>query len=412
MIFHNRVGIVLFVLGVLFCTGGILAQPVSGATGVDGATFNITWSSNCETPPEEAITALDYAAGLWGTWVTSTVPVEVTACWTTNLICSGDALACGGPTEYLSNFSGAPLLDTYYPVALANALNGSDLKPGGDDIILHFKADVTWSFVTTATHVTTPANNEDFVTVALHEIAHGLGFVGNMYEDYSIGFCGNGPYGFLYPGPTIYDRFVVDSEGVPLLNYLTPDPRELGTRLKKDAHFGGLNTIATNGGTAAMLYTPGIWQWGSSLSHLDHNTFMGGENRLMTPAYSGLSHHPGPVTLAIFQDMGWLRTDGVPNVIISGTKTANTGHTVTFTGDIFWPGYTGQPLTYTWDIEGQEPITHTGVTGADYITRTWPTAGKKGVRLTVIDSEKNTASSIRDVVVTNRIFLPVVLLNN
>jgi hypothetical protein len=59
-----------------------------------GATFNITWSSSCHTPPAEAVAALEYAAGLWGTWISSTVPIEVTACWTDNLS-GGDALGAG-----------------------------------------------------------------------------------------------------------------------------------------------------------------------------------------------------------------------------------------------------------------------------------------------------------------------------
>jgi hypothetical protein len=91
-----------------------------------------------------------------------------------------------------------------------------------------------------------------------------------------------------------------------LLDYHAPDidPRELGTRLKGDAHFGGPNTIAANGGTAAKLYAPGDFIWGSSLSHLDQGTFDGGLNDLMTPGYNGgAARHPGPVTLAIFQDM-------------------------------------------------------------------------------------------------------------
>ena len=158
--------------------------------------------------------------------------------------------------------------ETSYPIALANAFSGKDLDPVRADMTMQFRSDVLWSFATTTTRLTGPTSDEDFVAVALHEIAHGLGFEGNMYESYNVGFCGDGPIGFLYPCPTPYDRFVVDSTGVPLLDYRSPDPRELGTRLKSDANFGGPNTVAANGGTAAKLYTPNIWER-SSLSHLD-----------------------------------------------------------------------------------------------------------------------------------------------
>lgn len=227
-----------------------------------GATINVTWTG-CETPPANAVTALDYAAGIWSALISSTVTIEMSACWTATPICAG--VACGDTAAYLRNFSGAPLVDTYYPIALANALAGEDLDPTKPDMTISFASGADWSFETT----TPSPTGIDFVSVALHEMAHSLGFIGNMYESYNVGFCGNGPYGFLYPCPTPYDRFAVDSEGIALFSYLIPDPRELGTRLKSDANFGGPNTIVANGGAAAKLYTPTTWEQGSSLSHLD-----------------------------------------------------------------------------------------------------------------------------------------------
>ena len=374
------------VIVLLLATGGwsapvaVVATP---ATPAGGATFDITWLSGCQTPPAEAVTALDYAATLWGTWLSSTVPIEVTACWTPNLS-GGDALATGMPTKYVSNFPGAPLVDTAYPIALANALNGSDLYPAGVDMTLQFKSDVTWSFVLTPAHLTAPVDNEDFVAVALHELAHGLGFIGNMYEDYGVGFCGNGPIGYLHPCPTPYDWFTVDSAGTTLLSYLPMDPYALAARLTGDAHFGGPNAITAYGGSL-KVYTPSTFIWGSSLSHLDQTTFQGSPNRLMTPSYSGVTRHPGPVTLAIFQDMGWLRADGVPNVVTSGPWIVGAGQVVTLTGDLVWSGYTGQPITYTWTAAEQITVTHPGLAATDNVTFTWDTPGEKRITLAATD---------------------------
>ena len=92
-----------------------------------------------------------------------------------------------------------------------------------------------------------------------------------MYESYNIGFCGNGPY-YWYLCPTVYDRFVVDSLDVPLLDYLNSSPPTLGTRLKSDASFGGPNTRTQNG-AAARLNTPATFEQGVSLSHLDRRLF-------------------------------------------------------------------------------------------------------------------------------------------
>ncbi len=347
-----------------------------------GAHFDVTWSAaDCVTPPAGAVTALNVAAALWGTWISSTVPIAVSACWTPNLNCGGDALACGGPTAYAANFPDAPLVNVKYPAALANALSDADLDPTRGDIVLRFKSDAAWSFATAA-HTTA---NEDFVTVALHELAHGLGFIGNMYEDYSVGFCGDGPYGSLYPCPTPYDWFAVDSSGIPLLHHLTPDPRELGKRLKSDTNFGGPNVVAVEGG-AVKLYTPPTFLWGSSLSHLDQTTFQLGENRLMTPSYSGVVRHPGPLTLAMLQDMGWLRADDVPNVVTTGPLVVSVGGNATFTGTLVWSGYTGQAITYTWGTAEHAPIIHPSLSRSDSVTLSWAAPGEKAVTLTAVSA--------------------------
>ena len=94
----------------------------------------------------------------------------------------------------------------------------SIFNPASVDIDVSFSASENWSFVTSGA----PGAGTDFVSVALHEIAHGLGFAGNMYESYNVGFCGDGPYGALYPCPTIYDRFIVDQSGIPLTQLKVP----------------------------------------------------------------------------------------------------------------------------------------------------------------------------------------------
>jgi hypothetical protein len=353
-----------------------------------GATFDIAWVASCATPPPDAVTALDYAAGLWGTWISSTVPIAVNACWATNL--GGSVLGTGIPIRYIRNFPNAPQVDTDYPSALANALSGSDLHPEFNDIGLEFNANLTWSFATTPS-----GSGTDFVSVALHELAHGLGFIGNMYVDsqYKVGWCGVGPPDYYGPCPTPYDRLVVDSDAIPLLDYQT-NRFALAARLLGDANSGGPNTRVANAGTAAKLYTPPAWQPGSSLSHLDPATFGAGANHLMSPIYTIAARHPGPVTLAIFQDMGWLRTDGVPNVTTTGPLVVGVAQPADFTGALFWPAYAGQPVTYTWSAAEHAPLVHPGQTLTDSATLDWSTAGEKAITVTVTDNN-DIASALR-----------------
>ncbi|MBN2392451.1 MAG: hypothetical protein JXR84_17105 [Anaerolineae bacterium] len=383
---------VLSAMMFVLATGGwsapvaVVAAP---ATPTNGAIFDITWLASCETPPAEAVTALDYAANLWGTWISSTVPISVTVCWMPDPS-GGDALGTGMPTEYIGNFPGAPLVNTAYPIALANALSGSDLYPVLGDMTLQFKSDEDWSYVTSTTYLAAPAAGEDFVAVALHELAHGLGFIGNMYEEYNVGFCG----GYLYPCPTPYDWFAVDSAGVTLTSYLPYEPYTLAARLKGDANFGGPNAAAANGGTAAKLYTPAIFYFGSSLSHLDLTTYQSGANDLMTPIYDGGAiRHPGPVTLGIMQDIGWLRADGVPNVVTSGPLVVGAGQVATLTGDLVWSSYAGQPITYTWTAAEQITVTHPGLAATDSVTFTWATPGEKRITLIATDGATSTSTT-------------------
>jgi hypothetical protein len=343
-----------------------------------GATINVTWQAGCDTPPAGAVTALDYAAGIWGAFISSTVSIELSACWTATPNCGG--IACGDTTAYLRNFSGAPMVDTYYPVSLANALAGQDLDPARPDMSISFDSDADWSFETS----TPSPSGMDFVSVALHEMGHGLGFVGHMHESYNVGFCGNDAYAYLYPCPTAYDRLAVDDEGIALLSYLTPDPRELGTRLENDANFGGPNASAANGGVPAKLYTPATWVQGSSFLHLDLDTFQVGENWLMTPAYSpGTAiRHPGPLTLAIFQDLGWLRADDAPNLSVSGLRAVGLGREAAFEAGLDWAGSAGQAITYTWALTDGDVITHTASGLSDTATLSWTVPGFKSIAAT------------------------------
>jgi len=264
------------------------------------------WGDSCTTWPAQAQTAFLYAASIWGALLYSPVPVTIDACWATNL--PSGVLGHGGALSMYRNFAGAPVANTWYVVALANSKSGSDLNGSTAEIYLALSSTFSWY---TGTDGMTPAGQYDLATVALHEIGHGLGFLGSMELETGYGECGSptgyGCWGWGTGNPAIYDRFTQDSAGNSLINYPNPS-LALGNALKSNAvYFSGTNANAANGGTRVPLYAPSSWLPGSSYSHLDYNTYRYTVNRLMVYAISSGSaiHDPGPVTKGIMQDMGW-----------------------------------------------------------------------------------------------------------
>jgi hypothetical protein len=273
------------------------------------ATFSITYVPNggtdllgetCATFPEEAKAAFNAAAALWGNLLQSSVPIAINACWSN--LGSSSILGYSGGGEVYKNFTGAPLQNTWYSESLANALHGSDLGPNKFDMHITYNSNFIWYY---GTDGLTPKGNVDLMSVVLHEIAHGLNFSGSMLNSNGIGSWGDRT-GY----PDIYDTFMKDGTGNLLINtgvYANPSVA-LGKALtSNNIWFHGAKAMAANAGQRVKMYAPFTWSSGSSYSHLDYDTFKGGENRLMVYAISlGLStHDPGPVTLGIFKDMGW-----------------------------------------------------------------------------------------------------------
>ncbi len=123
------------------------------------------------------------ATQLWGAAIASSETVFVGATFLP-LPCSptGAVLGAAGTTFVVANFPNAAFPNTWYHSALGDAIAGIDLVPGNIDIISFFNSDIDddpnclvgrqWYY---------GFNNDqgsdiDFLSVVMHEIAHGLGF--------------------------------------------------------------------------------------------------------------------------------------------------------------------------------------------------------------------------------------------
>ena len=261
--------------------------------------------------PADAEAVMDLAALIWSTLLNGPQPVIVHACWYSSL--GANVLGQAAPANFVQNFANAPQANTFYPVALANQLANTDLNGTTPDIGASFSAAFTWYFGTDGNIPVDAAGNPtatDFLSVALHEIGHGLGFSGSANVDDGVAptECnGTALVGCLGNPLFAYDRHA--RSGSTYLTAITNPSAALGSALfgNGNLNFNGPTAVAANGGNAPRLFSPNPWQPGSSYSHLDEATFNNTVNALMTPALAnGESlHYPGPVGLGMLADIGW-----------------------------------------------------------------------------------------------------------
>lgn len=353
-------------------TAGPTADQLLASPEAAVSTFSITyvaageqdpWGQPCTTFPDSAKAAFQAAAAIWQNRVRSSVPITIRACWAD--LGSSSVLGYSGGQPIHRNFSGAPKANAWYEQSLANALAGSRLR-ADFDMHITYNSQFSWYM---GTDGNTPYGKFDLVTVAAHEIAHGLNFSGSAQYSGGTGSYGIGGY------PLVYDTFLQNGTGTPLVSYSTPSSA-LGTLLTSGSlWFSGANANARNGGSRVRIYAPGGWSPGSSYAHLDHATYAGGVNRMMVYAVapSSATHDPGPVTMGLLQDLGWstsvgfsmsgmVRQGSATGAPLAGAAVAIAGRT-TSTGSTGTFSITGIPAgSYTLTISKSGFVTRT-VTG-------------------------------------------------
>jgi len=248
----------------------------------------------------EAQAAFEAAVAVWETLIVSSQVIHVDAQWTP--LGSG-VLGSAGPTKIFLMTD-----DRWYPAALAEAVCACEAPNTTFEIGADFNS--TFSSWYLGTDGNAPSNKYDFFTVVLHELGHGLGFMSTFRVSSANGEWGFSSGGVRYPMRYDVNEWSAASGGSLLTNtsvYANPSTA-LKTQLTDGTvYFGGSNVVAVNGGRAA-LYAPSTWSSGSSNSHFDETAFpTGTQNALMTPflANGEVIHDPGPLTLALFRDIGW-----------------------------------------------------------------------------------------------------------
>ena len=250
--------------------------------------------------------AFEYAVNIWEAELISTVPIRIRAEWRS--LASGVLGQAIWGSAY-ANFGGEQHMNTFYPVALAEKITGREINGSAEaDIVASFNSQASWYF---GIDGNTPSGKMDMVTIVLHEIAHGLGFT-DTYDveetQGTVGLANNGD-----SVPFIFDVFVENKTDQNLLHDFQSPSTALASQLQSsDVFFDSPLAVQALKGARPELFAPSSFDNGSSISHLDENTFstVADANRLMTPqiGFAEAIHTPGSVLMAMLGDIGWVYT--------------------------------------------------------------------------------------------------------
>ncbi len=198
----------------------------------------------------------------------------------------GGTLASAG-SDLISNDDG------FYPTVVQNKiLTGVDSNGAAADGTIDWNFGYGWGYNAVS------SSQYDFQSTAMHELLHTYGFIS------VVDSAGNN----TIPNWTTFDSFIVNKNGTSVFNgdtfNTTYNPNLTGG--DTGLYFGGANAVAAYGGPVP-LYTPSPWESGSSMSHLDDDTFTGSMEKLMNAASdTGLGVRTlSAAEIGIMKDLGY-----------------------------------------------------------------------------------------------------------
>lgn len=282
--------------------------------------------------------ALEYALSVWANRLEGPSPVLVQASFAA---LGGDVqqavLATGQPHHFLRNFPGAPQSLVHYPAALADQLAGQDNLPTVPDIRLVFNADIGSPGVLGGRRWYLGLDGNagdaiDFVTVALRELAHGLGLwtLLNAQGEWRQGMPDIYGLCLAWPGRNTFAALT--------------NAERAQAAVSNEVVFPCPSTYTANRCVAARIYSPTDFAPGRSLVYLDPRWATG---ELLVPHYAGPTHQVG-LALAMLRDLGWTTSVHTPGPSCPPTDTPTFSPTATST-----PTHTSTPTatptsTPTW----------------------------------------------------------------
>ncbi len=322
------------VLAIRETLGEPQSNPVVGARGTAALNGGIRATYE-PSVPNAVRTVVSAALAQWDAALTTNVPVVVHVGW--ECFNNPGVLGFAGPNHLYTS----PTLPTgnQYPVALANTFAGRDLNGADAEIVMGLNAELAGSnscgFATNEWYISTGAavggGQIDLYSVVLHELGHGLGFLGSAFQEPSQAAALDLP-------PYAYDGFVFTG-ATRLLDTGNPN----GQLTVNDLFFD------LGGGHRTRLYAPSAFENGSSFSHFDLSV-IAQPGELMTPALGNgqIRRVLDAPVLAVLQQQGW---NVVPRAVAPVSLTvasANGSATVSWAHNL--GAYGLPPLGYRVDV--------------------------------------------------------------
>jgi len=273
-----------------------VVAPVGGNTGT--------------TRGAQRLIAFQHGADLWGDRLGGTVPVQIMARFD-NL--GGTAMSAilgsASPWSVWRDFAGAERPSTWYPSALANQMAGIDLDSLGTpdpEIDAQFNSAVDNPTVLGARDFYygldgNSGDDVDFLSVVLHEIGHGLGFLDLLDPNTGSKFHGlDDAFTLWLEDPQITPRRVSQMSDAQRKIAMRDDGNLLwfGPNVR---HGSGSITSGRRNDGRLQMYAPAVYEAGSSVAHFDTDIT---PNQLMEPFLVGVNQNLA-LTLDVMADLGW-----------------------------------------------------------------------------------------------------------
>ena len=321
--------------------------------------------------------AITYACSIWANAVKGSCPIAMSITFTDEFSSIYTLADSRTPPSNLDN-------GILYQSTLYNQMQGKDAFPSNYDVTLRFNTnftDANWcknNFGVDATYYfgldkKVGAYQQDFVTVVLHEICHGMGFAGNIA--YAPGYWYHGCFiwtqvdggwvGDAYDYPNVFSRYL-SCNGTRLTAMSWSD--RAAAVVSNNLYWDGPNVKKLNNGNRVKMYAPTTYQGGSSVSHWD-DVVMNSYDVFMTWQHHYPLHEVAPLEKMMMKDLGWTLTDDTPAKPDVPTNVSATKGTIVGQVDVTWSavsGATSYNVYRSTSASGTYSQVKTGLTSCKY----------------------------------------------